>query len=73
MKTASFIWYSHPERPMVNLSWDYDRETLDYYILEIDLEGSRLASNQVINYRGGLIQAGLGFQLKCIGMIQICT
>ena len=58
MKTASFIWYSHPERPMVNLSWDYDRETLDYYILEIDLEGSRLASNKVINYRGGLIQAG---------------
>ena len=58
MKTASFIWYSHPERPMVNLSWDYDRETLDYYILEIDLDGSRLASNQVINYRGGLIQAG---------------
>ena len=59
MRTASFIWYSHPERPTVNLSWDYDRETSEYFILEIDLEGSKILNNQIVNYSQDLIKEGV--------------
>ena len=59
MKTASFIWYSHPQRPTVNLSWEFDRGSSDYHILEIDLDGSRLLENQIVNYGQDLIQEGV--------------
>ena len=59
MRTASFVWYSHPEKPIINLSWNYDRETAEYHILDISLEGSELVNNQVVKFDQDLTNNGV--------------
>ncbi len=58
MRTASFVWCSHPEKPMVNLCWEYNRETGEYRILQIDLGTTKICENKVFRFDQDLIYKG---------------
>ena len=64
MRTGSFIWCSHPDKPTVDLSWNYDRNTGEYTIFKIDLAASKITENKVVKFDQDLIQQGVRSSVK---------